>query len=87
MRGLIEHFGIIKSYDMLSGHFYWPRMRHDVHKVYKRCTTCREAKSKSKLRGLYLPLPTPTWALVRYFNRFCIRVYLDLRGKRIAFLW
>ena len=33
--GLMGHFGVQKTYDVLIQHFYWPRMKHDVHRVCK----------------------------------------------------
>ena len=58
--GLMGHFGVIKTYDMLLEHFFWPGMKHDVHKVCEHCITCREAKSRVKPHGLYTPLPVPS---------------------------
>ena len=55
--GLMGHFGVHKTYDMLHEHFHWPGMKHDVHRVCEQCITYREAKSKSKPYGLYTPLP------------------------------
>jgi hypothetical protein len=59
MGGLMGHFGREKTYLLLSDHFYWPRMRHDVERFVQRCTTCHMAKSKLHPHGLYTPLPTP----------------------------
>ena len=42
--GLMGHFGVNKTYDMMLEHFFWPGMKHDVHKVCEHCITCREAK-------------------------------------------
>ena len=39
--GLIGHFRVNKTYDMLLEHFFWPGVKHDVHKVYEHCITCR----------------------------------------------
>ena len=58
--GLMGHFGVHKTYDMLIEHFFWPSMKHDVHKVCEHCITCREAKSRLKPHGLYTPLPVPS---------------------------
>ena len=41
---------------MLSEHF-WPKMRHDVHKVCACCIACKQAKSRLQPHGLYSPLP------------------------------
>ncbi|RDX81060.1 hypothetical protein CR513_38309, partial [Mucuna pruriens] len=29
--GLMGHFGVVKTYETLVEHFYWPRMRRDIH--------------------------------------------------------
>jgi len=29
---LMGHFGVQKTLDILHEHFYWPHMKHDVHK-------------------------------------------------------
>ena len=57
--GLMGHFGVTKTLDMLREHFFWPHMKRDVEMIYSRCVTCRKAKSKVKPHGLYMPLPVP----------------------------
>src|SRR6266699_5243396 len=52
-------FGRDKTYHMLSTHYYWPRMKRDVERLTRRCTTCKRAKSTANSHGLYLPLPIP----------------------------
>jgi hypothetical protein len=54
------HFGVKKTKDVLSTHFYWPRMHHDVERYMSRCTTCNKAKSRLNPHGLYMPLPIPS---------------------------
>ena len=58
-RGLMGHFGIQKTLDMLQENFYWPHMKHDVHKFCERCIVCKKSKSKVMPHGLYSPLPIP----------------------------
>ena len=53
---LMHHFGRDKTYEMLSDHFYWPKMRRQVERLVQRCVTCHKAKSKLKPYGLYTPL-------------------------------
>ena len=36
--------------------FFLPKMKHDVERVYARCITCRQAKSRVLPYGLYSPL-------------------------------
>jgi cyanate permease len=38
--GLMGHFGIYKTHEVLAAHFFWPRMRRDVEHLVARCTTC-----------------------------------------------
>jgi hypothetical protein len=57
--GLTGHFGQKKTYEMLSDHFYWPKMRRDIIRFVERCVTCHKAKSKLNPHSLYTPLPAP----------------------------
>jgi hypothetical protein len=43
--GLMGHFGVKKTEDVLAAHFFWPRMRGYVECYISRCTTCNKAKS------------------------------------------
>ena len=54
-----DTFGITKTTAMLSTHYYWTKMVHDVARMVKRCTKCLQAKSTSHPYGLYTPLPIP----------------------------
>ena len=38
--GLMGHFGMQKTDDILATHFFWPKMRRDVECFVARCTTC-----------------------------------------------
>ncbi|KAF7832974.1 Transposon Ty3-I Gag-Pol polyprotein [Senna tora] len=58
--GLMGHFGVLKTLDMLKEHFFWPHMKLDVEKLCSKCISCRKAKSKVNPHGLYMPLPVPT---------------------------
>ncbi|WVZ93940.1 hypothetical protein U9M48_039889 [Paspalum notatum var. saurae] len=58
--GLMGHFGVYKTREVLAAHFFWPRMRADVERLVARCTTCQKAKSRLNNHGLYMPLPVPT---------------------------
>jgi hypothetical protein len=53
------HFGVMKTEDVLSTHFYWHWMHRDVERYVSRCTTCNKAKSQLNSHGLYMPLPIP----------------------------
>jgi hypothetical protein len=43
--GLMGHFGVKKTEDVLAAHLFWPKMRCDVERYVSRCTTCNKAKS------------------------------------------
>ena len=57
--GLAGHFGVKKTLDMLSDHFFWPHMRRDVQRHVGCCIVCLKAKSRLNPHGLYTPLPIP----------------------------
>jgi len=40
--GLMGHFGVKKTEDVLATHFFWPKMRRDVERFVARCTTCQK---------------------------------------------
>jgi hypothetical protein len=42
---LMGHFEAKKTEDVLTAHFFWPKMRHDMECYMSRCTTCNKAKS------------------------------------------
>jgi hypothetical protein len=58
--GLMGHFGVKKTKDILAAHFFWPKMRREVVQFIARCTTCQKAKSQLNPHGLYMPLPAPS---------------------------
>ena len=58
--GLMGHFGVQKTLDVLHEHFYWPNMKKDVVHFCERCVLCKQAKSKLQPHGLYMPLPVPS---------------------------
>jgi hypothetical protein len=45
--GLIGHFGVRKTLDVLHEHFLWPKMKRDVERVWARCVTCRQENLES----------------------------------------
>ena len=40
--GLMGHFGITKTFDILCDHFYWPNMKKDVAKICNKCIVCNK---------------------------------------------
>jgi hypothetical protein len=81
--GLMGHFGVKKTEDVLTAHFFWPKMRHDVERYVSRSTTCNKAKSRLNPHGLYMPLPVPSVP----WEDISMGFVLGLRGEGIAFLW
>ena len=61
--GLMGHFGVTKTLNILQEHFFWPHMKKDVEKEVSRCIQCRKAKFKVNPYGLYrhLPIPSEPW--------------------------
>ena len=47
--GLMGHFGIKKTEDVLSTHFFWPKMRRDVECFVARCTHVKKLTHDSIL--------------------------------------
>jgi hypothetical protein len=41
--GLMGHFGAKKTEEVLSTHFFWPKMRRHVERFVGRCTTCQKS--------------------------------------------
>jgi hypothetical protein len=58
--GLMGHFRVKKTEDVLATNFFWPKMRRDVERYMSWCTTCNKAKSRLNPHGLYMPLPVPS---------------------------
>ena len=57
--GLMGHFGVRKTLDVLHEHFFGPKMKCDMERVCARCVTCRHAKSRVLPHGFYTPLLIP----------------------------
>jgi hypothetical protein len=60
---VVGNFGVEKTMAVLQKHFYWMKLRQDVDKYIRSCTTYAIAKPTIKKHGLYTPLPTldRTW--------------------------
>jgi hypothetical protein len=39
--GLMSHFGVRKTLDVLHEQFFWPKMKRDLERVCAKCITCR----------------------------------------------
>jgi len=78
--GLASHFGINKTIDLLKGHFFWPKIGGDVHKVISKCSICQRAKSQFH-QGLYAPLPIPNDPWEDVSMDFIVALPRTQRGK------
>ena len=58
--GLMGHFGVRKTLDVLHEHFFWLHMKKDVERLCERCITCKKAKFRVLSHGLYTLLPIPS---------------------------
>ncbi|WVZ97743.1 hypothetical protein U9M48_043257 [Paspalum notatum var. saurae] len=79
--GLMGHFGVYKTHEVLTAHFFWPRMRRDVERLVARCTTCQKAKSRLNNHGLYMPLPTPTFPWLDISMDFVLGLPRTKKGR------
>jgi len=84
--GLMGHFGVLKTYDILAEHFFWPHMRRDVEKLCGVCIACKQAKSKSMPHGLYMPLPVPTLPWTDVSMDFVLGLPRTKRGRDSIFV-
>ncbi|WVZ81148.1 hypothetical protein U9M48_028561 [Paspalum notatum var. saurae] len=84
--GLMGHFGAKKTEAVLSGHFFWPKMRRDVERFVSRCTTCQKAKSRLNRHGLYMPLPIPSTPWEDISMDFVLGLPRTKRGRDSIFV-
>ncbi|KAK8669782.1 hypothetical protein V6N13_104551 [Hibiscus sabdariffa] len=84
--GLMGHFGVTKTLDMLREHFFWPKMRRDVERMCDRCITCKKAKSRLKPHGLYTPLPIPEAPWLDISMDFVLGLPRTKNGKDSVFV-
>ncbi|XP_060182363.1 uncharacterized protein LOC132612033 [Lycium barbarum] len=49
--GMMGHFGVAKTLDILGEQFYWPKIQHDVKNLYVQCLKCKQDKSKTRPQG------------------------------------
>uniref|UniRef100_A0A2N9HNA1 Uncharacterized protein n=1 Tax=Fagus sylvatica TaxID=28930 RepID=A0A2N9HNA1_FAGSY len=84
--GLMGHFGVRKTLDVLHEHFFWPKMKRDVERVCSRCVTCRQAKSRVLPHGLYTPLPVPSAPWVDISIDFVLGLPRSRKGRDSIFV-
>jgi hypothetical protein len=84
--GLMGHFGVKKTLDILHEHFFWPKMKRDVNRICGRCITCRKAKSKVLPHGLHTPLPVSSEPWVDISMDFVLGLPRTKRGRDSIFV-
>ncbi|WVZ97508.1 hypothetical protein U9M48_043035 [Paspalum notatum var. saurae] len=84
--GLMGHFGVYKTHEVLAAHFFWPRMRADVERLVARCTTCQKAKSRLNNHGSYMPLPVPTFPWLDISMDFVLGLPRTKKGRDSIFV-
>jgi hypothetical protein len=84
--GLMGHFGVVKTLDVLHEHFYWPKMKKNVRRICDKCITCRKAKSRTQPHGLYIPLPIPKKPWVDISMDFVLGLPRSKRGRDSIFI-
>jgi hypothetical protein len=84
--GLMGYFGVKKTEDVLSAHFFLPRLQHDVERYVARCTTCKKANSRLNPHGLYLPLPIPSVPWEDISVNFVLELPKTKRGRDSVFV-
>ena len=84
--GLMGHFGVHRTLEVLKEHFYWPNMRRDVERLCSRCLVCKRAKSRVEPHGLYLPLPVPNLPWTDISMDFVLGLPRTKRGSDSIFV-
>jgi hypothetical protein len=84
--GLMGHFRIAKSLNVLREQFYWPNMNRDVQRICDRCIACRQAKHRVMPHGLYTPLPVPMEPWVDVSMDFILGLPRSRKGKYSIFV-
>jgi hypothetical protein len=86
--GLMGHFGVKKTEDILADHFFWPKMRRDVERFVARCITCQKAKTRLNPHGLYMPLPVPNAPWEDILMDFVLGLPRTKKGRdSVLWLW
>jgi hypothetical protein len=84
--GLIGHFRVAKTLNVLHKHFYWPKMKRDVQRICEQCIACRKAKSRVQPNGLYTPLPVLTEPWVDISMDFVLGLPRSKKGRDSIFV-
>lgn len=84
--GMMGHFGVKKTLEILHEHFYWPTMKHGVQSVCDKCIPCKQAKSKAMPHGFYTPLPMPNHPWIDVSMDFVLGLPRSQGGKDSIFV-
>ena len=84
--GLMGHFGVRKTLEVLHEHFFWPKMKRDVERVCDMCIKCRQAKSNVLPHGLYTPFPVPNEPWIDISMDFVLGLPRSKRGRDLILL-
>jgi len=84
--GLMGHFGVAKTLNVLHEHFYWPKMKRDVQRIYKQCIACRKTKSRVQPHRLYTLLLVPTEPWVDISMNFVLGLPRSKKGRNSIFV-
>jgi hypothetical protein len=84
--GLMGHFGVKKTEDVLAAPFFWPKMRHDVERYVSRCTTYNKDKCRLNPHGLYTPLHVPSVPWKDISMDFVLELPRTKRGRVSIFV-
>ena len=71
---------------MLHKHFFWPKIKHDVHKFCSHCFKYKEAKSRSQPNGLYTPLNVSNEPWTNISMDFVLGLRHTKKGKDSIFV-
>ncbi|KAF8045993.1 hypothetical protein N665_4143s0002 [Sinapis alba] len=83
--GLMGHFGVDKTFGVVSEHFFWPHLRRDVERLCAKCITCLKEKSRLHPHGLFIPLPIPNMPWVDLSMDFVLGLE-NIRNKNSIFV-
>jgi len=84
--GLIGHFIVAKTLDVLHRHFYLPKMKRDGQKICEQCIVSRKAKSRVQPYRLYTLLLVPTEPWIDISMNFVLGLPKSLKGRDFIFI-
>jgi hypothetical protein len=84
--GLMRYFKVAKTLNVLHEHFYWPKMKMNMQRIYHRFLTYRQVKSKVLSHGLYTLLPVPMKAWVDISMDFVVKLSGSKRCRDFIFV-